>query len=498
MIGLFASIVDGLLVGSVYGLAAMGISLIWGVMDVINLTHGAMIVAGMFGLYLMVNDLGIPVYATLPPVLIGGLMVGVMLYWIAVHRMIGRPPLMSLLSTFSVNLVLIGLGTAEWGTVLFNVPVSLPGFSIGRYTFPGAHIMAAVLTAAIAGLLYLFLFHTRPGKAVRAVSGNREAAELVGIPTTRVLAFAFGLGVALACVSGMLIGTLFPFTVLSGDAYQLKSFVVTVLGGLGNPAGALIGGLALGLFEGLTTPFMPVSWTLVFEFVLFVVVLIAFPGGLLNLRLRGAYFALATIGVNEAVQAFVTNFEPWGGGTGIYLSTELFQPLGGPAHALWIIYYILVGVMGLSLYLSYFIKTSKFGLGLLAIGQNEDAAAVLGVPTPRYKAMVYCVSAFLPAVAGGLYFFKGAFIQPIDAFDLQFSTEAIVIAMLGGQGTVMGPALGAFIYEQLRGWLLTSDTFANFQLVIAGALLLVIVIFAPGGLMGWLYGRWPRLKKVLE
>ena len=104
------------------------------------------------------------------------------------------------------------------------------------------------------------------------MSGNREAAELVGIPTTRVLALAFGLGVALAGVSGMLIGTLFPFTVLSGDAYQLKSFVVTVLGGLGNPTGALIGGLALGLFEGLSTPFMPVSWTLVFEFVLFVVV----------------------------------------------------------------------------------------------------------------------------------------------------------------------------------------------------------------------------------
>ena len=279
MIGLLASIVDGLLVGSVYGLAAMGISLIWGVMDVINLTHGAMIVAGMFGLYLLVNDAGFPVYATLPPVLVAGLLVGIALYWIAVHRMVGRPPLMSLLSTFSVNLVLIGLGTAKWGTVLFNVQVSLPGLSLGRYTFPGTHIMAAVLTAVIAGVLYLFLFHTRPGKAVRAVSGNREAAELVGIPTTRVLALAFGLGVALAGVSGMLIGTLFPFTVLSGDAYQLKSFVVTVLGGLGNPTGALIGGLALGLFEGLSTPFMPVSWTLVFEFVLFVVVLIAFPAG---------------------------------------------------------------------------------------------------------------------------------------------------------------------------------------------------------------------------
>ena len=216
------------------------------------------------------------------------------------------------------------------------------------------------------------------------------------------------------------------------------------------------------------------------------------------LRLRGAYFALATIGVDQAVQAFVVNFEPWGGSTGLYLPTSMFLPLGGPMQALWIIYFLLVAVMGLSLYLSYAIKSSKFGLGLLAIGQNEDAAAVLGVPTRRYKALVYSVSAFLPAIAGGLYFFKGAFIQPADAFDLAFSTEAIVIVMLGGQGSVIGPAIGAYIYEEMRGWLLTSDTFANFQLVIAGALLLLIVLFAPGGLMGWLYGRWPKLRRWLE
>lgn len=285
MIGLLASILDGVLVGSVYGLAAMGITLIWGVMDVVNLTHGAMIVAGMFGVYLLVGATGVSAYAALPVVLAGGLLAGVALYWIAIHRMIGQPPLMSLLATFSVNLVLIGLGTAVWGTVLFNVPVSLPGFRLGRYTFPGTHLMAAALTAVIAGALYLFLYRTRIGKAVRAVAANREAAELVGIPTTRILALACGLGVALACVSGALISTLFPFTVLSGDSYQLKSFVVTVLGGLGNPTGALVAGVALGLFEGLATPFMPVSWTLVIEFVLFVVVLIAFPGGLLSVRL---------------------------------------------------------------------------------------------------------------------------------------------------------------------------------------------------------------------
>lgn len=226
--------------------------------------------------------------------------------------------------------------------------------------------------------------------------------------------------------------------------------------------------------------------------------LLALLFGLGILRLRGAYFALATIGVNEAVSAFVSNFEPWGGATGLYLALDAYQPLGGPRQALWIIYFLLVGVMGLSLLLSYLIKTSKFGLGVLAIGQNEDAAAVLGVPAPRYKALVYSASAFLPAIAGALFFFKSAFIQPDDAFDLTLSTEAIVMVMLGGQGTVTGAALGAYLYEELRGTLLTAEAFSNFQLVIAGVLLLLIVLFVPGGLMGWIHRRWPRTKKVLQ
>ena len=216
------------------------------------------------------------------------------------------------------------------------------------------------------------------------------------------------------------------------------------------------------------------------------------------LRLRGPFFALATIGIVEGVQAFVENFTPWGGSSGIYISPAVFAPLGGPARALWMIYFLLVAVMGLSLYLSYAIKTSKFGLGLLAIGQNEDAAAILGVPTSRYKALAYTASAVLPAIAGGLYFFKSAFIQPSDAFDLTLSTEAIVICMLGGQGTVTGVALGAYLYEELRGYLLTSATFSNFQLVVSGLLLLLIVLFFPSGLMGFVYSRFPRLQKVLE
>ena len=282
MIGILASVIDGILIGAVYGLAAMGLTLIWGVMNVINLAHGAIIVIGMFLLYLVAHALGLNAYVAVPATIVFGFAFGVVLYWIAVHRVVGRPELMSLLSTFAVNMVLIGLGTAWWSTSPYNVQVQMPGVSWRGYTFTGTHITAAIMAVVIAGLLYLLLYHTRIGKSVRAVAINREAAELCGIPTTQVLAMAFGLGVALAAVSGTLIATLFPFTVLSGEAYQLKSFVVTVLGGLGNPAGALMGGIALGLIEGLATPFMPVSWIPIVEFGLFVFCLIAFPRGIFS------------------------------------------------------------------------------------------------------------------------------------------------------------------------------------------------------------------------
>jgi branched-subunit amino acid ABC-type transport system permease component len=136
----------------------------------------------------------------------------------------------------------------------------------------------------ITAALYLFLYFTRPGKAIRAVSNNRAAAELMGIPSNQVLALSFGLGTMLAAVAGALTSTFFPFTILSGATYQLKSFVICVLGGLGNPLGALLGGLFLGGLEGVIPTFMPVSWVPVVEFGLFVLVLVVKPTGLLGAK----------------------------------------------------------------------------------------------------------------------------------------------------------------------------------------------------------------------
>jgi len=272
--------IDGLLVGAVYGLAAMGLSLIWGVMDVINLTHGAMIALGMFGMYLMFTATAMNPYVLLLPILAIGLVLGILVYWLAVHWVLGRSQLMSLLSTFSVNMMVIGIGTALWSTSPYNVNFTLPGITVGAYTFTGNHIAAAGSALVIALLLELFLYRTRPGKAIRAVADNREAAELMGISSTAVLAGAFGIGIALALGSGALVSTLFPFTILSGAVYQLKSFVVTVLAGLGKPLGALAAGVLLGLLEGAVAPFIAVSWIPLIEFGLFVVVLILFPRGI--------------------------------------------------------------------------------------------------------------------------------------------------------------------------------------------------------------------------
>ena len=249
-------------------------------MDVINLTHGAMIALGMFGMYMLFHASAMNAYILLIPVIVGGLILGTVVYWLSVSWVIGRSQLMSLLSTFAVNMMVIGIGTAIWSTSPYNVDFSLPGITVGAYTFTGNHMAAAVSALVIALLLELFLYRTMAGKAIRAVADNRDAAELMGISSTRVLMIAFAIGIALAVASGALVSTLFPFTILSGATYQLKSFVVTVLAGLGKPLGALFAGVLLGLLEGAVSPFIAVSWIPLIEFGLFVFVLILFPRGI--------------------------------------------------------------------------------------------------------------------------------------------------------------------------------------------------------------------------
>jgi len=281
---LLPSLVDGLLLGFVYGIAAMGLSLIWGVMNVINLSHGPIIALGMFGVYLGFTYLGLNPYLALILVAIGGLLVGVLIYAVAVHRVLNAPHLSTLLATFAVNMIIIGLGTAAFTVSPYNVDFTLGSFTLGPIRVPLSRLAAALAALIVTGVLYLFLNRSRPGKYIRAVANNRMAAELMGIPSARVLALSFGLGTMLAAIAGGLIATFFPITILSGGGYELRSFVIVVLGGLGNPLGALFGGLILGTLEGVIPVFTVTTWVPVFEFVLFVLLLLVRPTGLFGRR----------------------------------------------------------------------------------------------------------------------------------------------------------------------------------------------------------------------
>jgi branched-chain amino acid transport system permease protein len=220
--------------------------------------------------------------------------------------------------------------------------------------------------------------------------------------------------------------------------------------------------------------------------------------GLAVLRLRGAYFALATIGINEAARAFVGNFAPFGGATGLFVNFSAYDQYGGAGPALWTTFTFLWLITLAVLVVSFLVKHSRFGLGLLAIREDEDTAMVMGVKAPQAKTIAFIISAFFPGMVGTLYFFKNGNVEPGDAFQLHMSIESLVMVMLGGQGTVLGPMVGAITYQGLRGYLLTSLLFKNLHLAMAGLILLLIILFVPAGAVGWFRARFPRWRRYLE
>ena len=171
-------------------------------------------------------------------------------------------------------------------------------------------------------------------------------------------------------------------------------------------------------------------------------VVVALVVGAAVLRLRGAYFALATIGINEAARAFVANFGPFGGATGLYVNFSAYDKYGGAGPALWWIFTLLWLVTIATVVLSYLVKHSRFGLGLIAIREDEDAAMVMGVKAPWDKTKAFALSAFFPGLVGTLYFFKNGNVEPEDAFRFQLSLEILVMVMLGARVWCWGRSSG--------------------------------------------------------
>ncbi|MEV5829917.1 branched-chain amino acid ABC transporter permease [Spirillospora sp. NPDC052242] len=279
------SVVTGLLMGGLYGLIAMGLTLIFGVLDIVNFAHGALLAIAMFIAFGVVQGTGVHPYLTLLVAVPALFLIGA-----AVHRGLlsgtgGASLENQLLITLGLSLLL------ENGLLMFfgaePKNVSLPGdfqFSLFGAVVAGGRLYAFVGALLIGGLLFWLLRRTRFGTAIRAVAANGQGAELVGLNVRRIHTLTFAIGTACAGAAAVLAAPLVTVTPTLGEQFNITAFVVVVLGGMGNVAGALVGGLLIGLVEQLTTIYMDGQSSLLGVFVVFLVVLFLRPQGLFGRR----------------------------------------------------------------------------------------------------------------------------------------------------------------------------------------------------------------------
>ena len=277
-------LVNALVLGSLYACIAIGFSLVWGVLNVINLIHGSFIVLGAYLAFALYQALHLsPWYAVVvaAPLFFG---FGYIVQRLILNRVITAPVLVTLTLTFGLDLILnnamIYFFTADYRKLTLNPPLgSLPFHGV---VVPVDRLIATVAALALTGLLYLVLRRSRIGRAIVAVRLDREAAVLMGVDVPSIYAVAFGLGAALAGCAGVLMALIFPISPLTSSAYLGKAFVVCVLGGLGSVSGALAGGLLLALVESVGSTFLGPSYATTLSFLLLIVFLILRPQGLLG------------------------------------------------------------------------------------------------------------------------------------------------------------------------------------------------------------------------
>lgn len=283
---LVQQVVLGLLLGGVYVAVAVGFSLVWGILNIINLTHGAFIVIGAYATWLLFTHLGIDPFVSLPLDALLLFVVGYAIQRGLINRVIRAPVFFTLLLTFGLNLavvnILLILFTADFRSV--TPAYSGNGLEIGGVLIPYIRLAAFVLALLLAGLVMLLLTRTRVGAAIQAVAADRDAAQLVGIDLRHIYAFTYGLGAACAGIAGGLLSTVQAITPTAGDPYTLQAFVIVVLGGLGRVSATVVGGILFGLIEvfGQSMPGLGAGYANAIAFVVLVVLLAIRPQGLLG------------------------------------------------------------------------------------------------------------------------------------------------------------------------------------------------------------------------
>ncbi len=277
------AILNGLLTGALYALIAMGMALIFGVMRIVNFTHGAFLMLGMYASYILFQRAGVNPY-------LGFLVAGVLLFVIGYATYMGllRPihgqvDFMVILLTMGLALILTDGVQLIFGADYhqINIPLLSKNIRLGsQISLNAPWLVSFAIAAVLAFALYFVVTHTMFGRAARAIAQNPYASPLMGINVHRVQAISFGIGAAAAGIAGGLLLPVFYLFPEVGNQFKLKSFVMVVLGGMGSIQGAAIAGLVLGVVESLTSLYWGNEWALAVDFVIFILVLSFKPSGI--------------------------------------------------------------------------------------------------------------------------------------------------------------------------------------------------------------------------
>lgn len=272
-------LLNGILLGGLYGLMALGMALVWGVLNIVNLAHGAFVMLGGYCVYFLFTGLGLDPFAALPIAMLVMFALGYGLQRYVLNLIIRSALLNTLLITFGLDVVLTYLAqlafTADFRTI--NPSYAGANAAIFGLTLPLLRCAAFLAALVLASLLWLLLQRTRLGRAIRATAQNLTAARLYGVDPARLYALTFGLGAALAGAAGGLYGMVAQVTPYIGAALTAKSFVIAIMGGLENPFGIVLAGIVIGVIEALASIYIGPTFTDAISFGLLVLILIARP-----------------------------------------------------------------------------------------------------------------------------------------------------------------------------------------------------------------------------
>lgn len=273
-------IANGLLIGSLYTCLAVGFSLVWGVLNIINMIHGSFVVLGAYltiygTMYFGISPIIVAIFASL--VLFA---IGYSIQRVFINKVVDAPIFITLTLTFGINLLFLNFFMTTFTATPQSLLLDYGSINIGGVTLSIARLGSTAVALLLTGLLYWLLRHSSIGRAIIAVRMDRHAAALLGIRVPQIYAVTFGISALMAGAAGGAMAMVFPITPMLNGVFLGKAFVICVLGGLGSVPGALVGGLMLGLLESFGALALGAQWSATVGFALMLLILVVRPTGL--------------------------------------------------------------------------------------------------------------------------------------------------------------------------------------------------------------------------